>query len=70
MLSNVADLTEVLSAMVKDGHSVSAALVASVSPYIREHIRRFGKFAQPRDFRKVLAIEFLPKLHSRRRRGH
>ena len=45
MLSNVADLTDVLSAMAKDGQPVSAALVASISPYIREHIRRFGRFA-------------------------
>src|SRR4051794_3685181 len=45
MLSNVADLTEVLSAMAKDGHPVTAALVTSISPYIREHIRRFGRFA-------------------------
>ena len=44
MLSNVADLTDVLSAMAKDGHPVTPALVASLSPYIREHIRRFGRF--------------------------
>jgi hypothetical protein len=45
MLSNVFDLTEVLSAMAKDGHPVTPALVASISPYIRDHIRRFGRFA-------------------------
>ena len=44
MLSNVADLTEVLSTMAKDGHPVTAALAASISPYIREHIRRFDRF--------------------------
>jgi hypothetical protein len=44
MLSNVADLTDVLSAMAKDGHPVTPALAASLSPYIREHIRRFGRF--------------------------
>ena len=44
MLSNVADLTDVLSDMAKDGHPVTPALVASLSPYIREHIRRFGRF--------------------------
>ena len=44
MLSNVADLTDVLSAMAKDGHPVTPALVASLSPYIREQhiLRRFG----------------------------
>jgi hypothetical protein len=45
MLSNVVDLTEVLSAMAKDGHPVTPALVACISPYIRDHIRRFGRFA-------------------------
>jgi hypothetical protein len=45
MLSNVADLTEVLSAMAKDGHPVTPDLVARTSPHIREHIRRFGRFA-------------------------
>jgi len=44
MLSNVADLTDVLSAMAKDGYPVTPALVASLSPYSREHIRRFGRF--------------------------
>jgi Tn3 transposase DDE domain len=44
MLSNVADLTDVLSDMGKGGHPVTPALVACLSPYIREHIRRFGRF--------------------------
>ena len=44
MLSNVADLTEVLCAMANDGHPVTADLVARISPNIREHIRRFGRF--------------------------
>ncbi len=39
MLSYVADLTDVLG-----GHPVTPALVACLSPYIREHIRRFGRF--------------------------
>ncbi len=45
MLSNVADLTEVLADMAQDGHAVTPALVACTSPYTREHIRRFGRFA-------------------------
>ena len=49
MLSNVADLTEVLADMAKDGHSVTPALVACTSPYTREHIRRFGRFALDMD---------------------
>ena len=45
MLSNVVDLSDVLSTMAKDGHPVTPALVASTSPYVRDHIRRFGRFA-------------------------
>jgi hypothetical protein len=45
MLSNVADLTEVLCDMPNDGHHVTADLVACISPYLREHIRRFGRFS-------------------------
>jgi hypothetical protein len=45
MLSNVADLTEVLCAMANDWQPVTADLVACTSPYLREHIRRFGRFS-------------------------
>jgi len=44
MLSNVADLTEVLSSMATDGHAVTAELAASTSPYMRKNLRRFGKY--------------------------
>jgi TnpA family transposase len=44
MLSNVADLTDVLSSMAADGHPVTADLAASASPYMRKNIRRFGKY--------------------------
>ena len=43
MLSNVADMTGVLSSMAAEGHPVTPGLVACLSPYIREHIRRFGR---------------------------
>ena len=39
--AHVADLTDVLTAVAKDGHAVTPALVACLSPYIRDHIRRF-----------------------------
>ena len=45
MLSNVADLTKALCAMANDGHPVTADLAACISPYLREHIRRFGRFS-------------------------
>ena len=44
MLSNVADMTTALSAMDGDGHPVTPALVSCLSPYTREHIRRFGQY--------------------------
>ena len=44
MLSNVADLTEVLVSMAEDNHPVTPGLVACLSPYAREHIRRFGQY--------------------------
>ena len=49
MLSNVADLTGVLSGMAADGHSVTPALVACTSPYMRRHILRFGRYALDMD---------------------
>jgi len=45
MLSNVADLSTVLSGMAADGHPVTPALVASLNPYARRHILRFGRYA-------------------------
>jgi TnpA family transposase len=45
MLSNVVDLSDVLSVMAKEGQPVTPALVARISPYLRDHIRRFGRFA-------------------------
>jgi TnpA family transposase len=45
MLSNVADMTTVLSGMAADGHAVTPDLVACASPYIRGHILRFGQYA-------------------------
>jgi hypothetical protein len=44
MLSNVADLNGVLSSMAGDGHPVTPELVARLSPYTRQHIRRFGQY--------------------------
>jgi TnpA family transposase len=49
MLSNVADMTEALAAMAEDGHPVTPSLVAGLSPYMREHIRRFGQYVLDMD---------------------
>lgn len=45
MLSNVADLTDVINSMVADGLPVTPELAASLSPYARAKIRRFGKYS-------------------------
>ncbi|MFF0952201.1 Tn3 family transposase [Rhizobium leguminosarum] len=45
MLSNVADLTEVLSPMAADGLRVTPELAASLNPYTRKQIRRFGRYS-------------------------
>lgn len=52
MLSNAADMTKALAAMAEDGKPVTPGLVACLSPYMREHIRRFGQY--------VLDMEDLP----------
>ncbi len=45
MLQNVTDLTNVLNEMANEGFNVTPELVKSLSPYIREHILRFGKWS-------------------------
>jgi TnpA family transposase len=49
MLSNVADLTTAVSSMAEDKHPVTPGLVACLSPYMREHIRRFGQYVLDMD---------------------
>ncbi len=44
MLHNVVDLTNVLADMGAEGFTIMPELVASLSPYIRDQIRRFGRY--------------------------
>ena len=44
MLHNVADMTAALTNMMTEGQMVTAQLVSRLSPYWREHIRRFGQY--------------------------
>ena len=44
MLHNVADLTDILEDLVTDGFPVTQRHVVCLSPYTREHIRRFGRY--------------------------
>lgn len=49
MLRNVADLTGLLSDMAAEGLPVTKELAARLSPYMREHIRRFGHYTLDMD---------------------
>lgn len=44
MLSNIVDLTNVLNQMIEEGKPVTPQLISKLSPYIRQHIRRFGQY--------------------------
>jgi len=44
MLQNVADLTDVLDDMSSENFVITKELVGCLSPFIRDHIRRFGKY--------------------------
>lgn len=45
MLHNVADLTDVLSAMLDEGLPVTRDLIPHISPCMRDHLRRFGQYS-------------------------
>ena len=49
MLSNVVDMSATLAAMAEAGETVTPELVAALSFYMREHIRRFGQYALDMD---------------------
>ena len=49
MLHNVADLTGVLNDMAAEGWSLTKEWVGRLSPYMREHLRRFGQYALDMD---------------------
>ena len=53
MLQNVVDLTGVLNTAAAEGYPVTKELVGRLSPYMREHIRRFGQY--------VLDMEEVPE---------
>lgn len=44
MLQNVADMTNILHEMTGEGLNVSTEAVSTFSPYLREHIKRFGEY--------------------------
>ena len=44
MLQNVVDMSNILHEMTGEGLNVTADAVATFSPYLREHIKRFGEY--------------------------
>lgn len=44
MLHNVFDLTQVLTGMSEEGYVVTPARAQRLSPYMTEHIKRFGQY--------------------------
>ena len=44
MLHNVADLTDVINQLVKEQHTITPELIQHLSPYMTEHIKRFGQY--------------------------
>ena len=53
MLHNIVDLTTVLTEMSREGYKVTPQLAKRLSPYMTEHIRRFGQY--------VLDMEDIPE---------
>jgi TnpA family transposase len=44
MLHNVATMTDVLHQLSQEGHVITAPMVARLSPYLTQHIKRFGDY--------------------------
>ncbi len=58
MLHNVSDLTDVLTSMSAEGWPLTKDLLGRLSPYMREHIRRFGQYMLDMD---ILPPPLVPK---------
>lgn len=49
MLQNVVDLTDAMSDLAKSGYLVTSELASHLSPYMTEHIKRFGEYVLDMD---------------------
>ena len=58
MLHNVVDMTNALYDLQQDGVRITPELVARLSPYLTEHIKRFGQYLVDM---KALPIPFVIK---------
>ena len=44
MIHNLMDMTRILRQLQQDGYTVNRAILARLSPYLTEHLRRFGEY--------------------------
>jgi TnpA family transposase len=51
MLHNVADMTDVLHQLGQEGYTITLQMVARLSPYLTQHIKRFGDYVLDMDAR-------------------
>ena len=51
ILQNVTDMTDVLHQLAQEGFEITQAMVARLSPYLTEHIKRFGDYVLDMDTR-------------------
>lgn len=42
MLQNVSDMTEIIAALIDDGHNITKEDMSYLSPYLTAHLKRFG----------------------------
>jgi TnpA family transposase len=54
MLQNVSDLTDVLNGMIAEGYPVTPEFISRLSPYMRRHILRFGRYELNEDIPEPL----------------
>ena len=44
MLQNVIDMTDVCHALIQEGHTITEQNLSHMSPYMTEHLKRFGEY--------------------------
>lgn len=44
MLQNVIDMTDVCHALIQEGHTITEQDISHMSPYMTEHLKRFGEY--------------------------
>ena len=45
---NAPDIAEIVRQLQEKGHTIDPEDLAHISPYLTEHIRRFGEYSTPR----------------------